>query len=133
MAITVTDNRQDGPGFPIAKYQFTQQSWAAAASTATTEDIKINGTIVAVEVIASDSANAITYTVALETSNGASVFSVASIAENAKTWLDARSHKGTQDADFNPVPVNDTLTATFTPSGVPGTGGSTLDVILYVE
>jgi len=132
MAITIKDRRREGE--KIATYQFTQQSWAAAVSDATTEDIaNLNGTIVAVEVIASDSANAITYTVALETSNGTSVFSVASIAENAKTWLDARSHKGTQDANFNPVPVNDTLTATFTPSGVPGTGGSTLDVILYVE
>ena len=127
------DRRNDGPAFPIARYEFAQQSWASGETTALAPTLKINGTIKAIEVVVSNATNGITVTVALSTSDSAAAYSKASIAENASTWLDAVSHKGTPDADFNPIPINDTVTATITPSGDPGTSGVTVDVKLWVE
>ena len=131
--MATSDRRDEGGKFPIARYEFTQQSWASGVSAATTEDITICGTIVAISVEINDNTGDKTLTFALADANAAALYSQAAIPEAATTRYDARSHKATQDADFNPIPVNGVLTGTFTPSGDPSTSGMTVNVILYVE
>ncbi len=126
------DRRHDDARFPIGRYQFAQQTWAAAVSTATTADFRLNGTIKAMEIVTGTTTDNITFTVALATSNGTALFSEAALADATKFWRDSESSTNA-DADFNPIPVNDTITATFTPSAVPGATGATLDLILYLE
>jgi hypothetical protein len=126
------DRRRD-PGFPIARYEFSQQSWASGVTTATTEDIVICGTIIAISVEINDNTGNRTLTLALADADSAALYSQAGIPENATTWYDAESSKSTPDANFNPIPVNGTITGTFTPSGDPGSGGMTADVTLYVR
>jgi len=128
------DKRHLDKRFKVARYEFAQQSWANGETDALAPVLyDLNGTIKAIEVVVSDATNGITVTVALTSENTTALYSKASIAENATTWLDSDSSKGTRDADFNPIPVNGNITATITPSGDPGTSGVTVDVILYLE
>ena len=128
-----TEDRRDEPGFPIARYEFGQQSWASGETTATTEDITICGTIIAITVEINDNTGNRTLTLALADADSAALYSKAAIPEAATTPYDAESSKSTPDADFNPIPVNGVITGTFTPSGDPSTSGMTADVTLYVR
>ena len=134
-----SDKRHLDGRFPIARLEFAQQTFPATASAALAPTLtNICGTIKAIEVITTDTEDNITYTVALTNSNGTSLFSEAAMTDNTDHWRDSISNKATMDADFNPIPVNDTITATITPSDKPdasavGSKIATVDVILYVE
>jgi len=128
------DKRHLDARFPVARFEFEQGVWASGASGALAKTLaNINGTIRAVEVTVNDNTGNRTATVTITTANGATVFTKSGIAENASTFYVAESHKAVQDADFNPVPINTTLTATITPSGDPSTSGMTVDVKIYVR
>jgi len=122
------DDRNDGMR-PIGKLQFTQQSWASGVTDAATTSINnCNMLIERIDVVASNSTNAITWSVAIADENAADVIpTISSIPENDTTTKLAT--KAT--ADFDAIPVNNTLTVTITPSGDPGASGATVDVILY--
>ena len=121
------DERNDGMR-PIGKLQFTQQSWASGETAAATVSMNnANMLIERMDVIVSDATNGITFTVTITDENSSQILSEASLAENASNVLLATK----STADFDAVPVNNTLTATITPSGDPGASGVTVDVILY--
>ena len=126
------DRREQSLRYPIAKYQFTQLSWASGASGALTTTIaNVNMLVERVDTVASNSTNAITYTIAIADENtvsNAELYSEAGLLENAQTVHLAT--KSTPDFDAFPCSGN-TLTVTVTPSGDPGASGSTIDVIIY--
>lgn len=134
-----SDRRNEGAQFPIARYEFATQTFPATATAALAPTLaNICGIIVAIEIITTDTEDGITYTVALTNSNSTSLFSEAALTDNSQHWRDTLGSKGTQDADFNQIPVFDTLTATITPSAAPdaqevGTKTATVQVILYVR
>lgn len=133
------DRRHQGPRFPVARLEFATQTFPATATAALAPTLaNICGTIKAIEVITTDTEDGITYTVALTNPNSTSLFSEAAMTDNSQHWRDSESSKGTPDADFNPIPVNGTITATITPSAAPdagavGTKTATVQVILYVR
>lgn len=135
---TQDDRHLDGR-FPVARFEFTQQTFPATATAALVPTLaNVCGTIKAIEIVTTDTQDGITYTVAITNQNSTSLFSEASLTDNSKHWRDSESGKGTQDADFNSIPVFGTLTATITPSAAPdagavGTKTALVDVILYVE
>ncbi len=130
---TIVDRRHEGKKFRIAKYGFSQQSWASGESSALTESLNIIGTIIGISVEINNNDGDATLTLALADADGAALYSKASIPEDATTRYESESSKSTPDADFNPIPVCGAITATFTPSGNPGSSGMTADVILYVR
>lgn len=123
---------------PVAKYEFAPQTFPATATAALAPTIpNVNGTIVAMDIKTTDTQDGITYTVAIANENGAVMFSEAALADNSSHYRDARSNKGTPDADFNEMPVSGSLTATITPSNKPDAGNvgsktATVTVTLYV-
>jgi hypothetical protein len=134
---TKSDRR--GEGATLATYQFDAQTFPATATDALSDTAdNVNGTIVAIKVVTTDTEDGITYTVAITDANSASLFSEAAMADNSQHWRDARSDKNPRDADFNPIPVASTLTCTITPSAAPdagevGTKTATVTVTIYVE
>lgn len=133
-----TDDRRHEDGrHPVARYEFAEETFPAIGSAALTEELaNINGTIEAIEIVISDTTDGISWTVAITTATAATVFSEASLADNQTHYKVALSNKSTQDADFNPIPVNSTLTATVTPSASPDAAGNntaTVQVIIYVR
>lgn len=137
IATASSDERVKGRQGPVARLQFAQQTFPEEGVAALTADLYVNGTIMAMEFVVAETEDNITYTIALTNENGAALFSEGTLADLSTHWRDARSHKSTRDADFNPIPINGTLTATITPSGKPddsnvGTHIATVDVILYV-
>jgi len=137
--MATSDRRHLDGRFPIARYEFATQTFPMTGTAALTPTLaNVVGTIKAIEIITTDTEDGITYTVAITNSNGTSLFSEASLTDNTKHWRDSESGKGTQDADFNSIPVNSTLTATITPSAAPdnasvGSKTATVQVILYIE
>jgi len=133
------DRRNEGGKYPIARKEFATQTFPATATAALAPTLaNLNGTIKAMEIIISETEDNITYTVALATSEGTALFSEAAIADASDNWRDAISLKATRDADFNPIPVCDTITCTITPSAKPdasavGTKIATVAVKLYME
>lgn len=124
------DYRQDKK--PVARLDFEQATWANGVSSAVAKTMEVNGIVEQIAVKINDNTGNRTGTVVITDANGATLFSKASIAENATTTYFARSYKSTQDADFNPCIAVGTLTATITPSGDPGASGMTVDVFLYL-
>ena len=124
---------------PVAKFGFAAQTFPATLTAALAPTIpNVNGTIVAMDIVTTDTEDGITYTVTITNGNGAAIFSEASLTDNASHWRVARSNKGTPDANFNEAPVAGTLTATITPSNKPdaaavGAKTATVTVTLYVE
>ena len=112
------------------KRMISEVSWDSGESTATTEDIILRGKCSQVEVdVAENTTNSITFTVAVATEDGGSLFSVASIADYGSTIL-----KATSDAsDFDAFLAAEKVTVTVTPSGDPGTTGATVNVGFYLE
>lgn len=131
------DRRIDGPQFSVARFEFARQSWATgagdAAKTATLSNI--NGTIRRIDVLISSVSANPTVNVSITDHNGVSLVSFSSLADGTKHIKLAESHKSSQDADFNPLPVNGTLTVSIDPSA--DAGGTdqnlTVDVIIYVR
>ncbi len=127
------DKRHEDSRFPVARIEFAVESIAADQSAADTDtQYNLNGTIYAIEFIADDTTNSVTFTIALTSENSAALLSIGSLADNGTTWLDALSDKGTRDANFNPIPVCGDLTATITPDAVTG-NVMTGQVILYMR
>ena len=133
-----TSDKRANLAKPVARIEFATLTFPAEDTAALTATVGVNGTIKAIEIDISETEDNITYTVALTTTAGASVFSEAALADLTSHWRDAESNKGTPDADFNAIPMADeTLTATITPStkpdaGTVGTKTATVTVKLYV-
>ena len=126
---TIAERRQHSPSKPVSTYQITQATWAADASAAVAKTLaNINGRVKQVEIVANETTNNITYTVAITSANSGTLFSKAAIADNGTTVT-----KLTDAAtDVGAFWANGDLTVTCTPSGAPG-NAATLDVILYME
>jgi len=128
------DHRNEGPKFPVSRYELAQQSFADDVTTATTAYLyNVNGIVEQIEVKVNDNDGDATATVAIASAQSGTLYSQAAIAEGATTVYTALSNKGTQDASFNPFLVCGTLTFTVTPSGDPGESGMTVDVYIYVR
>ncbi|KKN19564.1 hypothetical protein LCGC14_0944500 [marine sediment metagenome] len=131
------DRRNEDARFPVARYEFPTETLPAIGVTAQTETLgNINGTIEALEIVIADTTDGVTFTVTITSATGATLFSEASLADNQTHYKVALSNKATQDADFNPIPVNSTLTVTVTPNASPdAAGNNTVDVqvIIYVR
>ena len=125
------DFRQDK--HPVARLDFAQAAWANGVTAAVEKTMQVNGIVEQIAVAVNNNTGNRTGTVTITDENGATLFTQASIAENATTTYFARSYKATQDADFNPFLAVGTLTATITPSGDPGASGMTVDVIFFVR
>jgi hypothetical protein len=136
---TKNDRRHEGGQFTVGTYQFDAQTFPATLTTARSDTAgNVNGTIVAIKVVTTDTEDGITYTVAITDANSATLFSEAAMADNSQHWRDARSDTNPRDADFNPIPVASTLTCTITPSAAPdavevGAKTATVTVTIYVE
>ena len=122
---------------PIARIHFTQMSWATgdghAAQTATAY---VNGIIERIDIIISSVTGNPTVNVSWADLNSVVLLpAMSSLADGTKHIKYGLSNKGTQDADFNPVPHCGNITVTADPSADPGGTGQTLtvDVILYVR
>ena len=133
------DKRHLDNRFPMARYEFATQTYPMTAADALSPTLNdVCGTIMAIEIIISDTQDGITYTVAITTENSATLFLEATMIDNTKHWRDAESDKNPRDADFNSIPVNGALTATITPIVAPdnasvGTKTATVQVILYIK
>ena len=127
-----SDLRHHGARKTNTRKAFSQLSWGAtghAADTATLSNI--NMLVERVDVIASNAANGITFTVNIYDENSVAsneLFSKSSIPENAQTVY--LSTKATPDFPAFPVADN-TLTVSVDPSGDAGAGGVTVDVVIY--
>lgn len=98
-----------------------QLSWASGETGALTATLSgHNGRITQIIVKNSNATNAITVTVAITDDSSFTMFSAASIPENADNPLSAA-------VDI----TNDTYTFTVTPSGDPGASGMTTDIAIY--
>lgn len=132
----MTDNRKDGPQFPVANQAFAQLVYVNGASGATlikTATLaNINGVIEQIEIeISAATDGSLTATVAIASAQDASLFSEASLADATTHLKQALSKGGTTDADFNPAVVNGTLTLTGTIDKDPSTNGVTIDVTIF--
>jgi len=123
------DMRDFDAKHPVATYAIDQQTWAAAASTATTDTLTFTGRCEQVEIKANETTDNITFTVAVTSADSGTLFSKAAIADDGTTVI-----KLTDAAtDVGKFWANGTVTVTCTPSAVPGASGATLDVTFYVE
>lgn len=127
------DRRHLDERFPIAHFEFDQGEWAAlgVAEVQQESGSKICGEIFAIEVIISTTTNPITFTVTLDSVSGTELCNIAAIANGQTTMLYAESGAG--DANFNPIPILGPLTVGMLPSGAPGAGGATCEVIIYMR
>ena len=105
-------------------------TFSKGETDAETETIVLNGKCSQVEVeVSADTSNNITFTVAVTTSDGGTLFSKAAIADNGSTIL-----KATSDAtDFDAFLAAEKVTVTITPSGDSGDTGATVYVGFYLE
>lgn len=133
------DNRHLDARFPVADFAFAALTFPATANDALSTTLaNINGTIKNIDIVATETEDNITYTVAITNANGATIFSEAALAHDTSHFKHAVSHKNAQDADFNPAMVNGTLTVLVTPSAAPdagavGTKTATVTVTIYLE
>jgi len=132
MGMTASDYRENKQ--PVGKIMISEVSWASSESTASTEDITISGKCTQIEVdVAEDTTSSITFTVAVTTEDGGTLYSQAAIADNGSTIYRAYSLGGTTDSDFEAFLMAEEVTVTVTPSGTPGTTGATVNVGFYLE
>jgi len=123
-----SNKRLNGGGFPNARYEFTQLSWAAAVSSAKTATLSnLNMLVDRIDALFSTTTDNVTVTFTLTDQNSVVVATFTALA-------DATNHmklSTTATPDFPAIPLaDDTLTLSATLSAVPGTSGATLDVIL---
>lgn len=133
------DKRHWDKRFPIARYEFATQTFPPTLIAALAPTLaNICGTIKAIEILIAETEDAINYGFSLTDENADVIFSEAVIGHNTQNWRDSESGKAAPDADFNPIPVNGTLTMTITPDNKPDAGEvgdhiATVQVILYME
>ncbi len=133
------DKRHLDRRFPIARYEFETQTFPATDDDALVVTLdNLCGTIKAIEILIAETEDVINYGFSLVDENAAVIFSEAVIAHNTENWRDSESGKAAPDADFNPIPVNGTLTMTITPDAAPdalevGDHIATVQIILYME
>ena len=132
----MADRRHEDRRFPVASQAFAQvtvlngASGAGLTKTATLSNI--NGVIEAIEaIIGTATDGSLTATVTIKTGDGGTVYSEASLADATTHRKTALSNKATQDADFNPAPVQDNLVLTFIADKDPSTSGVTCDVTVF--
>jgi len=121
------DQRNDSRKFPVVKVECPVITLPNAAAAEVKVTQPVNMTIRTIVVRFGNATNGITGTLAIDDSNGAERVSVAAIAENANTVLNARKAA----EDFPECPVNGTITIGILPSGDPGAGGVNVYVDLY--
>lgn len=139
MAITLTGNRLQGD--KIIKVSMTAQTWATGAGNTAASEVayNLNGTVVRFDVIISSVTANPTVAVTFRDQNSCIVVPdalCATLADGTNHIMLARSHKVTQDANFNPVPLCDSdITISIEPSADAGGTAQTLSVqvILYLE
>lgn len=120
-------------GESVAKVMLTEQSWSTGETAAATETRVVVGKCSQIEVdVAENTTNGITFTVAIATADGGSLYSQAAIADNGSTIYRAYS-KGASDSDFEAFLAAESVTITITPSGDPGATGATVNVGVYLE
>jgi hypothetical protein len=110
------------------------KTWATGAGhAAQTGTIpKITGTLVRIDMRISEVTGDPDVVLLVTDSNSNTLFT-STKDDNTKTVYLARSHKGTQDADFNPIPmVDETVTVSMDPSADAGGSGQTLTVVVDV-
>ena len=112
---------------PVVRYQPDQFVFDSGDTDAVSKTIRgCNLTLDKLQVVTSNSTNAITYTVTATDDNSATILTFAGISENATTTKNAL--KATPDFDKTSV-IGDVI-VTVTPSGDPGASGSTVTVSL---
>ncbi len=120
-------------GETVGKVMLTEQSWSTGETAAATETRVIVGKCSQIEVdVAENTTNGITFTVAVATADGGSLYSQAAIADNGSTIYRSYS-KGASDSDFEAFLMAESVTITTTPSGDPGATGATVNVGVYLE
>jgi hypothetical protein len=110
------------------------KTWATGAGhDAQTGTIpKITGTLVRIDMRISEVTGDPNVVLLVTDSNSNTVFT-STKDDNTKTVYLARSHKGTQDADFNPIPMwDETITVSLNPDADAGGSGQTLTVVVDV-
>ena len=136
--MTMSDKRDQGRQYPVGRLEFVQQSWDTGdGHAAKTASLNINGTVYRMDVIISSvTANP---TVSITFTNANSIvygneLDQAALTDGTSHYFDTESSKD-DDADFNPVCMNDYVTVSIDPSVDPGGSDQTLtvDVILYVR
>jgi len=126
--MSTIDDRNQGIQYPIARYEASKINCPKGATAEVTTTLRVNMTVKTIVVRAGACDGDITFTVAVRDDNGATHFSKASIAKNAKTVL--LSTKSTQD--FPEFCLNGTITVGVTPSGDPvSDAGVDVNVDLY--
>lgn len=133
------DKRHWDKRFPVARYEFATQTFPPALDDDLAPTLtNLCGTIKAIEILISETEDGIDYDFSLTDENAAVVFAELNIAHASQNWRDSESGKAGPDADFNPIPVNGTLTMTISPSAPPDAGLvlehiATVQVILYMK
>jgi hypothetical protein len=131
LGMTASDYRENKQ--PVGKIMIGEMTWASGASAADTEDITICGKCTQIEVdVAENTTNNITFTVAVTTEDGGSLYSQATIPDNGATIYRAYN-TGAANSDFEAFLMAEEVTVTVTPSGDPGATGATVNVGFYVE
>ena len=116
----------------IRRLEVPQVSVASGSTAAVNTDIgSINGTIKQMAVTLNDNTNNVTATVAIRDEDDYVIHSEAGIAENATTVFKYMTESGT---DLPLAVLCDGQTDVLvTPSGDPGAGGLTVDVVLWID
>jgi hypothetical protein len=115
------------------KRMITEMAWAAAESTALTEDVIINGKCTQIEFdCEQDTTGKNTFTLTVASVDGGTLYTQALIPDNGSTIYRAYS-KGATDSDFEAFLMAETVTVTVDINDVPGSGGATVNVGFYIE
>jgi hypothetical protein len=138
IATETSDKRVTGLQNPVARLQFEQASWVTGAGhAAVSKTIFVSGTIYRMDVIISSVTANPTVALTFTDDNSVSLAELnqVALADGTNHTFDSVSHKGTADADFNPVTHHGDLSVSIDPSADPGGAAQTLtvDVILYVR
>jgi hypothetical protein len=138
LAMAATHDDRINPKYPVARYQFTQQTYTAGGSHAATTDTiqRVSGTIYRIDVLVSAVSESPTVAITWADQNGVKIIPdslLASVSDGTNNIYLAESNKATQDANFNPVPHEGNITITVDPSATDADENMTVDVILYVR
>lgn len=137
---STSDKRVTGLQNPVARIQTAQVDWVTSEGhAAQTADVYINGTIVRMDVVISTVTGNADLTVSITcTDENAADFGNeldhAALAHSATYYYDSAS-SADDDANFNPVTHNGTITVSMDPNEDTGGTAQTLavDVIFYVR
>jgi hypothetical protein len=132
MAVTVTDTRSNTKEKSVWKAVAGQMSWADGVTAAVTDAFGVNGIVRQMTVAVSDNTGNRTATVSLiDGTSTPIIYTSAAQPENATTITRFMTESGT---DFPmEIFINGATTISVAPSGDPGAGGMTVDIIFYGE